>query len=150
MSSDLEMDPSEVRRLLDELVRRLEAAGVEARIHVIGGSAMALLFPDDADTRMTRDIDASIEPSAEVSRVVKEMSLELGLSPSWLNANGRGFIPPRDDTTTSRSANGVTVTFADARELIATTISLWRLRLSRAQRNEQGGAKRSSLHPLLA
>src|SRR5664279_207758 len=47
------------------------------------------------------------------------MSLELGLSPSWLNANGRGFIPPRDDTTTSRSANGVTVTFADARELIA-------------------------------
>ncbi len=42
MASEHEMDPAEVRRLLDELVRRLEQAGTTARIHVIGGSAMAL------------------------------------------------------------------------------------------------------------
>lgn len=117
MAGEHEMDPAEVRRLLDELVRRLEASGTRARIHVIGGSAMALLFPDDPETRMTQDIDASIEPSDEVRRVVKEMAIEFGLSPTWLNASGHPFIPPRDEPAPTEF--GVLLTHADAYELIA-------------------------------
>jgi hypothetical protein len=111
------MDPAEVRWLLEELVRRLEEAGTQARIHVIGGSAMALLFPDDPETRMTQDIDASIQPSEEVHRVAQEMAVEFGLSPTWLNANGNPYIPPR--TQPASATVGVELTHADAHELIA-------------------------------
>jgi hypothetical protein len=117
MAGEHEMDPAEVRRLLDELVRRLEEAGTAARIHVIGGSAMALLFPDDPETRMTQDIDASIQPSEEVRRVVQEMAVEFGLSPTWLNANANPFIPPRAEPASNTL--GVVLTHADAHELIA-------------------------------
>lgn len=111
------MDPAEVRELLDELVRRLDGAGIAAQIHVIGGSAMALLFPDDPETRMTRDIDASIQPSDAVRRVVEEMGVDLGLSPTWLNSNGSPFIPPRREVASGPV--GVVLTYADAHELIA-------------------------------
>jgi hypothetical protein len=117
MAREHQMDPAEVRRLLGELVRRLEAAGTTARIHVIGGSAMALLFPDDPETRMTQDIDASIQPSDEVRRVVQEMAIDFDLSPTWLNANGKPFIPPRAEV--AASSLGVELTHADAHELIA-------------------------------
>lgn len=119
MVSEHQMDPVEVRRLLDELVRRLEEAGIEASIHVVGGSAMALLFPDDAEVRVTRDIDAAIEPTIEVRRVVDQMAADLGLSPGWLNANGTAFIPPRAVSPSIADSTTVALTHADARELIA-------------------------------
>ena len=112
-----EMDPAEVRELLAELRRRLEADGIDARIHVIGGSAMALNFPDDAETRMTQDIDAVVDPSLAVRRVVEAMADELGLSPTWLNSNGASFVPPRGKH--EKVGRGVEVTTATIDELIA-------------------------------
>ncbi len=118
MPNEHELDPAAVRRLLDELVGRLEKAGIAARIHVIGGSAMALLFPDDPETRVTQDIDASIYPSEEVDRIVHEMAVEFDLSPRWLNASGTPFIPPQRVPRVEET-DGVALTHADAHELIA-------------------------------
>jgi hypothetical protein len=111
------MDPEEVRRLLDVLTQRLTDEGIEARVHVIGGSAMALLFPDDGETRFTTDIDAAVTPRQAVLRVVEKIADEMGLSPTWLNANGTSFIPPR--SRSGGAPTGVTVTIATAEELIA-------------------------------
>lgn len=111
------MDPEEVRRLLDVLTQRLTDEGIGAQVHVIGGSAMALLFPDDAETRFTTDIDAAVAPRPAVLRVVEKIADEMGLSPTWLNANGTSFIPPRSQNT--GAPTGVTVTIATAEELIA-------------------------------
>jgi hypothetical protein len=110
------MDPAEVRDLLNELERRLLAAGIAAQIYVIGGSAMALNFPDDVDTRLTQDIDAVVSPKAEVRRVVEAMANDLGLSPTWLNSSGAPFVPPR---TSQRISGGVAITIATTKELIA-------------------------------
>ncbi len=111
-----EMDPAEVRQLLDELRRRLLAAGVDAQIYVIGGSAMALNFPDDLDTRLTQDIDAVIRPTVKVRRIVDAMATEFGLSPTWLNSNGASFVPPR---SAPPATMGVEIAVATVRELIA-------------------------------
>ena len=110
------MDPIEVRDHLNELKRRLSAAGVDAEIYVIGGSAMALNFPEDTDTRLTQDIDAVVHPNAEVRQVVEAMAVDLGLSPTWLNSDGAPFIPPR---TRHHSPGSVEITVATTRELIA-------------------------------
>lgn len=111
------MDAAEVRRLLDVLTQRLRDENVAAQVHVIGGSAMALRFPDDEETRFTTDIDAAVSPRQEVLRVVDVIATELGLSPTWLNANGASFIPP--GSARFESSAEVTVTIASVEELIA-------------------------------
>lgn len=116
-SSEHEMDPAEVRYLLDVLTQRLTDEGIDAQVHVIGGSAMALLFPDDGETRFTTDIDAAVSPRPAVLRVVEQIAHEMGLSPTWLNASGTSFIPPRSQS--AASPTGVTVTIASVDELIA-------------------------------
>lgn len=112
-----QLDPVEVRHLLDVLEQRLKDEGIDARVHVIGGSAMALLFPEDSETRFTTDIDAAVSPRPEVLGVVDKIAEEMGLSPTWLNANGTPFIPPRSPG--SAVPTGVTVTIATVEELIA-------------------------------
>ena len=78
---------------------------------------MALLFPDDVETRVTQDIDALYSPAAEVRRVVESMAAELGLSPHWLNSNAAPFMPPRE--TTNVDGRKVVITIASMAELIA-------------------------------
>lgn len=112
-----EMDPEEVRHLLNVLEQRLNDEGIDAQVHVIGGSAMALLFPEDSETRFTTDIDAAVTPRPEVLEVVEKIAEEMGLSPTWLNANGTSFIPPRSQAPAA--STGVTVTIATVEELIA-------------------------------
>ena len=112
-----QLDPSEMEGLLDELRRRLDAAGIAARIHVFGGSAMALRFPDDSETRMTQDIDAAFQPREAVLGVIAAMAEERGLPPTWLNSSGSAFIPPGDRS--EETATGVDFTVATVDELIA-------------------------------
>jgi predicted nucleotidyltransferase component of viral defense system len=112
-----EMDPAEVRRLLDLLTQRLTDDGVAAHIHVIGGSAIAVLFPDDSETRFTTDIDVAVTPRTAVLRAVEDLADELQLPPTWLNNNGSPFVPPR--SRAHSAPTGVTVTIASVEELIA-------------------------------
>ncbi|MCU1416721.1 MAG: hypothetical protein JWP32_895 [Schumannella sp.] len=116
-TNEHEMDPTEVRHLLNVLTQRLTDEGIDAQVHVIGGSAMALQFPDDLETRFTTDIDAAVSPRPAVLRAVGQIAHEMGLSPTWLNANGASFIPPRSQS--SATPRGVTVTIASVDELIA-------------------------------
>lgn len=110
-----EFDAQAVRELLDELARRLEARGVRGTIRVAGGAAMLLHYPDDPAVRVTRDIDALIEPFEEIEAVVAEMAVDLGLPTRWLNAAGRSWLRVEE----RRSAASVAVTVASEHELIA-------------------------------
>ena len=110
-----DLDAETVRELLDELTKRLSERGVVGTIRVAGGAAMLLRFPDDRAVRVTRDIDALIEPRDEVEDVVAEMAEDLGLASGWLNAAGASWL--RVDATPSDQH--VTVAIATPRELIA-------------------------------
>jgi Nucleotidyltransferase of unknown function (DUF6036) len=114
-----DLDAQSVRDLLDELARRLSERGVRGTIRVAGGAAMLLRFPDDPNVRVTRDIDALIEPSDEVEAVVAEMAADLGLPSRWLNAAGRGWL--RVEATPSNEQ--VAISIASERELIAMKMS---------------------------
>jgi Nucleotidyltransferase of unknown function (DUF6036) len=114
-----DFDAETVRELLDELTRRLSERGVRGTIRVAGGAAMLLRFPDDPNVRVTRDIDALIEPNDEVKEVVAEMAADLGLPSTWLNAAGRGWL--RVEVTPSDEL--VAVSIATPRELIAMKLS---------------------------
>lgn len=53
----------QIRMLLLELGRRLDSRGIEARLFLVGGAAMALAYNRD---RVTRDLDAVFEPKQEI------------------------------------------------------------------------------------
>lgn len=55
---------------------------------------MALAYDQD---RFTRDVDALFVPTAEVRRIVEEMSGPHGLEPDWLNDAAKGFLPGTDE-----------------------------------------------------
>ncbi len=87
-----QLDPVELRELLDELVRRVEARGLTGAIRIVGGAALALRYPDDADVRMTRDVDATWEPQTEVADVIAELAAERGLETDWINPAAASWL----------------------------------------------------------
>ena len=102
---------------LDELASVLAARGVEGRVFVVGGAAMALAF--DA-RRMTRDIDAVFEPKSSIYDATREVAERLGLPDDWLNDAVKGFVPGTDpDALPVFERPGLSVAAASARFLLA-------------------------------
>ena len=88
------IDTAQLRALLGELAERLAEQGVEARIFVVGGAALALGYYDEGDRRLTNDVDAWFFPVDVVSRVAQTLADEHGLRPGWLNGRASQFSPP--------------------------------------------------------
>lgn len=123
MVGDLEFSPDDIRRLLGELVARLEQRGIHGEIRVIGGAAMALRFPDDPQVRTTRDIDAVYEPAPEVDLVIQEMTKDLGLEPGWINSAAAPWLRVAGQP---RPEGGFTTIVATAEELAAMKLAAGR------------------------
>jgi len=109
----------QVRGLLVELGRRLDARGIEARVFLVGGAAMALAYSRD---RVTRDLDAVFEPKAVIYAEAGAMARDYGLPDAWLNDGVKGLLPdrvPPIEGTTSFSAPGIHVGVAAPEYLFA-------------------------------
>ena len=113
------LDRASIRALLEELGSRLDGRGIEARMFVVGGSAMALAF---SARRVTRDIDAVFEPKAEVYAEASTMARDRGLPEGWLNDAVKGLLPDRGspvEGSASFSVVGLKVGIASAEYLFA-------------------------------
>jgi hypothetical protein len=86
------LDAAAIRDLLVDLGQRLDARGLEARIFLVDGAAMALAFSRD---RVTRDLDAVFEPKQEIYAEATRMAHERRLPASWLNDAVKGLLPDR-------------------------------------------------------
>lgn len=108
-----------IRDLLIELGRRLDERGIEARLFVVGGAAMALAYGRD---RVTRDIDAVFVPKTEVYAEAARMARDLGIPEDWLNDGVEGLMPDRAqpvEGSTSFTTAGLHVGVASAEYLYA-------------------------------
>lgn len=86
---------AEMRAALREVAERLERAGVQGRLYVTGGAAMALAY--DAD-RLTRDIDAAITYGHnEVIAAVRAVAAARGWPSTWLNEQATAYMPQTPD-----------------------------------------------------
>lgn len=85
-------DRLQLNRLISELEKRLRESGVVGSMKIVGGAALAKLYPDDEEVRPTADIDALFEPVAEVMIVAEAMAKEYALRPDWLNSAARPFM----------------------------------------------------------
>lgn len=103
------LDAEQVRQLLTDLGERLAARGIEARLFLVGGAAMALAF---SRRRVTRDLDAVFEPKREIYEEAAKLARERGLPVDWLNDSVKGLLPDKVqpiEGTSSFSAPGIHV-----------------------------------------
>ncbi|MGJ0223635.1 hypothetical protein ACQUZK_09570, partial [Streptococcus pyogenes] len=101
-----ELSAEEVRELLEELGRRLQAKGVEATLYIVGGAAIAL----ELDTRrVTADVDAIFHPATTVRDEARAIALDRDLPPDWLNDSVRAFVPGGDVDAVALEIEGLAV-----------------------------------------
>jgi hypothetical protein len=113
------LDADQVRTLLTDLGERLAARGIEARLFLVGGAAMALAY---SRRRVTRDLDAVFEPKREIYEEAAKLARERGLPEDWLNDSVKGVLPDKVqpvEGTSSFSAPGIHVGVASPEYLFA-------------------------------
>lgn len=111
----------DIKGLLIELGARLERRGIEARLFLVGGAAMALAFARD---RITRHLDAVFESKKEIYDEAAKMAREHGLPDTWLNDGVKGLLPDRSPPLEGQAsfvAPGIRVGVASADYLFAMT-----------------------------
>ncbi len=89
-------DSDEIRSLLTELGSRLASRGIEGRLFLVGGAAMALAYRRE---RVTRDLDAVFEPKSEIYEEAARIAVDRGLPDDWLNDAVKGLLPDRSAPT---------------------------------------------------
>ncbi|MBV9097388.1 MAG: hypothetical protein JO079_04955 [Frankiaceae bacterium] len=113
------LDRDDIRELLVALGARLDARGIEARLFLVGGAAMALAF---SRRRVTRDLDAVFEPKQEIYDEAAALARERGLPADWLNDSVKGLLPDRAKPAEGHAsfvAPGIRVGVASAEYLFA-------------------------------
>ena len=101
---------------LNAVADLLAAQGIDGRVYVVGGAAMALAYQRD---RVTRDVDAVFAPSTAVRAAAIEVAIARRLPEDWLNDAVKGFVPGTDpDRVPVFSRPGLEVGAASARVML--------------------------------
>lgn len=115
-----ELTAAQIRALLHELGRRLQAAGAHGDIKLVGGAALIL---QGIGNRPTADIDASYADPTIIHAVVAEMAADYDLAPDWLNTNAAAFVPENATWVDIEQPDGLTIQAADTETLLAMKIA---------------------------
>ncbi|WP_248760935.1 DUF6036 family nucleotidyltransferase [Pseudarthrobacter sp. SSS035] len=115
-----ELTADQIRALLHELGRRLQAQGVHGDIKLVGGAALIL---QGIGNRPTADIDASYADPSTVNAIVAEMAADYDLAPDWLNSNASAFVPDNATWVQLEQLDGLTIRAADTETLLAMKIA---------------------------
>lgn len=112
------LDRAAIERAFRLLGDRLARRGVIGDIYVVGGAAMALAY--DA-RRITRDIDALVQPHIAVLAEARQVARDLGLPDHWLNEQASVYVSPLEDDQASRVFDhpNLRVAAASPRHLLA-------------------------------
>jgi len=116
----IELTRDDIRELLSEICARLENAGIQATVRLVGGAAMAL---SGRDRRVTVDIDASYAPVLAVDKIVRDIAQERGLPRNWMNSSAAAFIPSGARWQPIALGGGYRIDLATPRTLLAMKLS---------------------------
>ena len=128
----------QIQVALELLVVKLKTAQESARIYIVGGAALTLVYgARDA----TRDVDATFGQRERLAPFILEVADELELPGTWINDNVLMYIPPvRDDP------NPVTIIDeGDVHVSVASTETLLAMKI----RASRGRADKSDIDFLL-
>ena len=111
-----ELNATQIRALLHEPGRRLQAAGAHGDIKLVGAAALIL---QGIGNRPTADIDPSYADPDTIHAVVADMATDDDLAPDWLNTNAAAFVPDNATWIPLEQLDGLTIQAADTETLLA-------------------------------
>ena len=115
-----EFTAAQIRALLHELDRRLQATGAHGDIKLVGGGALIL---QGVGNRPTADIDASYADPHTIHAVVADMAADYDPAPDWLNTNASAFVPENATWVDIELLDGLAIQAADTETLLAMKIA---------------------------
>ena len=115
-----ELNATQIRALLHEPGRRLQAAGAHGDIKLVGAAALIL---QGIGNRPTADIDPSYADPDTIHAVVADMATDDDLAPDWLNTNAAAFVPDNATWIPLEQLDGLTIQAADTETLLAMKIA---------------------------
>jgi hypothetical protein len=87
----LQLDRQDLIDGLREVVHLAHEHGItDVSIRIVGGAALRLAYFERATTA---DIDAQIEPVAQITPIIAQIAVDRGWPTDWLNNEAVGFIP---------------------------------------------------------
>jgi hypothetical protein len=87
----VQLDRQDLIDGLREVVHLAREQGIQGvSIRIVGGAALRLAYFERATTT---DIDAQIEPLAQLTPIIEQIALDRGWPNNWLNNEAVGFIP---------------------------------------------------------
>ena len=124
------LDRETIRTAFEALAQRLAARQTRGHIYVVGGAAMVMAH---RRSKSTLDVDAlTIDPREAILDAAREVAVEQGLDPDWLNDEVRriGVLPYPTETTPKVLFDSpfLVVTGASARHMLAMKIRTGRAR----------------------
>jgi len=84
------MDEAQIEAAFSALAAELERRGLKAKLWVVGGAMIILSYHS---RELTTDVDAAMNPRAQVLDAAQEVAAHLHLDGSWLNDSASAFIP---------------------------------------------------------
>jgi hypothetical protein len=79
----------QTEKLFFKLNTLLKAKGERAEVGIVGGTVMCLVFNA---RNATRDVDAIFEPTKLVRELAKQIGIEEGVGPDWLNDGAKAYL----------------------------------------------------------
>jgi hypothetical protein len=120
------LSKQDILNALQELATELQREGLQARVHILGGAAMVLLFNA---RQSTRDIDVVI-PDEEQRRVVwiagNKIAGRLNLPIDWINDAAKGYLNGLSEGQPVFESKGLKVIALGHDQLLAMKLSAWR------------------------
>ena len=84
-----------LKEVIEDLAAKLEKAGFNGKIQIVGGAAMTLsIYPT---REATLDVDAKWKQSEIFNEVVEQITKERNFPSGWLNDDFAKFLPPVHD-----------------------------------------------------
>ncbi|TCN53540.1 hypothetical protein EV641_106186 [Rhodococcus sp. SMB37] len=116
--NDVELNAARIRELLAELDAHLASKGIEAKVFIVGGAAMALAY--DA-RRTTMDIDGVFVPRDVVLDAAAKIAATHRLPKHWLSDGVVQLMPLHDDDhpRSEKIGRSLTIEIASPRYLLA-------------------------------
>jgi hypothetical protein len=120
----------EIEAALGALGAKLKAEGVRAKLWLVGGAVMVLSHRSRV---ATGDIDGVAQPAEAVFAAARDVGIERGLPPEWLNDHAKVYLPLAVEPTWRpiRSYGSLEVFAADPRMMLA-----MKLRALRGRRDQ--------------
>lgn len=110
---------AELEAAIDDLITELNERGIEARITIVGGAAIALAY--DPAREATRDVDAFYRHREDVLDAAHAVGQRRGYPPDWFNDRALAWWPTVGDPEPGsiRTSGSVTIEIASAEVLLA-------------------------------